>query len=55
MTPAKYVKSKGLSSLKEISELTKQSPETLRNWHKSKPELFEIVILGCKAKLNIEG
>ena len=50
MTPSKQAKELGLNSLTQISELTKQSPQTLINWFNNKPELFEIVLLGCISK-----
>lgn len=52
MTASKQAKELGLKSLTQVSGLTKQSPQTLDNWHKNKPELFEIVLIGCKAKLS---
>jgi hypothetical protein len=47
MTPSQQAKNQGLASLAQVSKLTKQSPQTLTNWHKHKPELFAIVLLGC--------
>ena len=52
MTPAQTIKHHGLKSLTQVSELTGQSAQTLINWHKHKPQLFKIVILGCIAKLH---
>lgn len=49
MTPSQQIKSAGLSSLNEVAEITKQSPQTLSNWAKNKPELFKVVIAGCLA------
>jgi len=43
-------KQKGLKSLKQVSDLTRQSVQTLKNWHKHKPELFKIVLDGCKVQ-----
>ena len=43
-------KAAGLKSLAKLSEITGQSTQTLRNWHKFKPELFEIVLRGAKGK-----
>lgn len=40
----------GCESLTQVSNTTKQSLQTLGNWHKNKPELFEIVVLGVVAK-----
>ena len=50
MTPSQQAKAEGLKSLSQVSEMTGQSLQTLSNWSKNKPELFKIVLLGCKAK-----
>jgi hypothetical protein len=52
MTASESAKSAGLKSLKEVCELTGCSPQTLNNWHRLKPKLFEIVLQGCKAIKN---
>ncbi|MGB1292276.1 MAG: hypothetical protein ACPG5Z_09070 [Pseudoalteromonas sp.] len=54
MTPSKQAKELGLKSLTQVSQLTGQSLQTLSNWFYDKPELFEVVLLGCieKAKDN---
>ena len=52
MTAASEAKELGLKSLAQVSELTEQSTQTLNNWFNNKPELFEIVLLGCMVKLN---
>ncbi|MGB0943118.1 MAG: hypothetical protein ACPGUE_11980 [Marinomonas sp.] len=52
MTPSKQAKELGLNSLTQVSELTGQSLQTLTNWFNDKPELFEIVLLGCLNKLG---
>lgn len=52
MTASKQTKELGLKSLTQVSELTKQSPQTLINWFNDKPELFEVVLFGCLAKLR---
>ena len=49
-TPSKQAKELGLKSLTQVSELTGQSPQTLTNWFNHKPELYEIVLLGCLYK-----
>ncbi len=53
MTPSKQAKELGLKSLTQVSELTGQSLQTLTNWFNNKPELFEVVLLGCKAKFGL--
>ena len=54
MTASKQAKQAGLKSLAEVSMMTGQSIETLNNWAKNekKKDLFEVVLLGCKAKLD---
>lgn len=55
MTPSQQAKAVGLKSLKEVSELTGQSDQTLSNWSKNKSDLFHIVLLGClRVKANNE-
>jgi hypothetical protein len=48
-TPSQQAKASGLKSLTQVSDLTGVSLQTLTNWHKNKPELFKIVLLGCLA------
>jgi len=50
MTPSQKAKDAGLKSLSQVSRLTGQSPQTLDNWAKNKPKLFNIVLLGCLAR-----
>lgn len=52
ITASKQAKEFGLKSLTQVSELTGQSLQTLTNWFNHKPELFKIVLLGCKYKTN---
>lgn len=52
MTPSQQTKKEGLKSLSQVSKMTGQSVQTLSNWAKDKPELFKIVLLGCKAALE---
>lgn len=51
-TPAEQAKAAGLKSLAVVVEMTGVSYQTLTNWHKNKPELFRIVIAGCKATIT---
>tara|TARA_R110000765_G_scaffold143226_4_gene244775 strand:+ start:270 stop:488 length:219 start_codon:yes stop_codon:yes gene_type:complete len=53
ITPSKQAKELGLKSLTQVSELTGQSLQTLTNWFNDKPELYEVVLLGCVAKLGL--
>lgn len=54
MTPSQQAKAAGLKSLAVVAEMTGQSVQTLSNWAKNKPELFQIVLAGCKAAQKIE-
>lgn len=47
MTASNKAKQLGLKSLAQAARLTGQSNQTLTNWHRNKPELFDIVIIGC--------
>ena len=53
MTPSKQAKELGLKSLTQVSELSGQSLQTLTNWFNDKPELFEVVLLGCVVKSSL--
>lgn len=52
MTASQQAKAAGLKSLAVVVEMTGASYQTLTNWHKNKPELFRIVIAGCKAIID---
>ena len=52
ITPAEYVKSRGVKSLKLVTEKTGQSSQTLGNWHKNKRELFDTVIDGVNSEIT---
>tara|TARA_R110002020_G_scaffold67718_1_gene177612 strand:- start:461 stop:709 length:249 start_codon:yes stop_codon:yes gene_type:complete len=52
MTPAQQAKAAGLKNLSQVSHITGVSLNTLTNWHRDKPELFRIVLLGCVAELG---
>jgi hypothetical protein len=52
MTPSQQAKEAGLKNLLQVQKLTSVSAQTLTNWHKDKPELFKIVLLGCVARLK---
>jgi hypothetical protein len=47
MTPSQQAKSAGLNSLADVSKKTGVSNQTLHNWAKYKPQLFNIVLKGC--------
>jgi len=46
-SPAQQAKRLGLKSLTQASQITGVSLSALTNWHRSKPELFRIILLGC--------
>jgi len=52
--PSQYAKTAGLKSLEQIARMTGASTQTLINWHRSKPELFAVVVAGCVALSNQE-
>ena len=52
MTASQQAKAAGLKSLAVVVEMTGASYQTLTNWHKNKPELFRVVIAGCKAIID---
>lgn len=45
-TPSQQAKSHGCRSLQHVANVTKQSVQTLINWHRDKPELFAVVCVG---------
>lgn len=49
MTPSQQAKAEGLTGLSVVSKLTGVSLQTLSNWHKDKPNLFRVVLAGCRA------
>lgn len=52
MTPSQTAKAAGLKNLLEVQTLSGVSAQTLANWHRSKPDLFKIVLAGCAAQRN---
>ncbi len=60
-SPSAKAKAVGLKNLKQVSNMTGVSEQTLINWCNStgtrsdKTELFNIVLLGCVSKLISEG
>jgi len=52
VTASQTVKRAGFESLKQVSEITGQSHQTLGNWYKNKRQLFNIVILGCQTLVD---
>ena len=57
MKPSERCKDAGLKSLAELSDMTMVSVQTLNNWSKDKPALFDIVLAGAvvkKGENNVE-
>lgn len=52
LTPSQQAKAAGLKNLLQVQTMTGQSAQTLTNWHRDKPELFRIVLLGCVSMLG---
>ena len=52
MTPRQLVRKSGITSMRELSEITGVSYQTLRNWIKFKPVLFEVVCIGAYESLH---
>ena len=50
MTPSQAAKAAGLKNLAEMSTLTGYERHTLAQWHKSRPVVFEALLLWCKSK-----
>ena len=53
MTASQAAKAAGFISLKQVQEISGESQQTLFNWHKKKPQRFEVILLGCAAKLGL--
>ena len=52
MKPHEQCKKAGLKNLAELIKKTGVSKQTLINWHKTRPELFSIVITGVARTKN---
>lgn len=51
-TPSKDCKLAGLKSLVELSQITGKPVQTLINWHRDDPVLFNVVLTGAVAIKN---
>ena len=47
MKPSMKCKNAGLVSLKELSNMTDKSAQTLINWNRYSTKLFDIIVLGA--------
>ena len=52
MTASQKAKQAGFKNLSQVAKLFGVTTQCLRNWHKDESDKFEIVLLGCKAKLK---
>lgn len=52
MTPSQSAKSAGVKSLAEMSKMVGRNRKWLARMYVEYPELWEILVLGCVAKLN---
>jgi|GEM_PF-1000686 len=50
MRPSEKCKAAGLKSLAELAEISGESVQTLNNWSKKKPVVFDLVLQGAVAK-----
>ena len=50
MKPSGKCKAAGLKSLAELAEISGESVQTLNNWYKKKPIVFDLVLRGAVAK-----
>ena len=48
MTTSSRAKQVGLKSLTQVSDMSGKPMQTLRNWNKENPFLFDIVLVGCR-------
>ena len=53
-TTSEEAKEMGFKSLNQVADMIDVSTQCLRNWHKEHPFRFEVVLLGCKAKIESE-
>lgn len=52
MKPSEQVKAAGIKSLSVVETMTGVSRNTLINWHRDRPLLFEIVVAGCALEVR---
>ena len=55
MTPSQQCKVAGLKSLAELVKISEVSEQTLINWHRDKPKLFELVLAGVVLEKHSTG
>lgn len=52
-TPTETAQELGAESLRMMEKVSGQSKQTLINWHKNKPKLFELVAMGVAEKIKL--
>lgn len=52
MKTSEKAKLAGFKDLKALGEILNKTPQTLRNWDKNNPELFEAVLKGATNKVK---
>lgn len=55
MTPSQQAKAYGLPTLSEGARIAGINHDTLRKWHKSKPQLFKTVCIGAVVMNGLEN
>lgn len=55
MSPSERCDAAGLKGLAELRRITGQSDQTLINWSRNKPNLFEICVIGAAEKKRREN
>lgn len=51
-TLSQEVRARGIPSVAAVTALTGTSRQSLDNWYKNKPRLFDIVMRGCQSALS---
>jgi len=52
MSPSKQCKEAGLKNMIEMVVISNKPRRTLEGWHKSNPEFFKVILVGCVAVKN---
>ena len=52
MTASQAAKAAGFINLEQVQEISGESQQTLGNWFRRQPLRFELILLGCKSKLD---
>jgi len=52
-TASQAAKVAGFKNLKQVQNISGECQQTLDNWFKKQPLRFEIILLGCAAKIGL--